>query len=51
MKIPERKEVGVPPAEQIASWAKFVWSSLAQVDGFFPKLKAVGRILSILKNR
>ncbi len=49
--VPLRVTPGVPPKEQMKTWVKFIWDSLRQVDGFVPKLKAVGRIISILKNR
>ncbi len=34
---------------QIANWIKFAWASLSQVEGFIPKLKAIGRIIAFLR--
>jgi hypothetical protein len=42
---------GAPPPGEVFTWLKFVWASLSQVKGFVPKMKAIGRIITILKNR
>jgi hypothetical protein len=36
---------------QLMQWLRFVWGTLNQVEGFFPKLKAIGKLVIILKNR
>ena len=50
---PTRKTAGTPtpPPGQIVDWLKFAWSSISQVRGFIPKVKALGRIIAILTQR
>ena len=48
---PTRRTAGTPPPGQIVDWLKFAWSSISQVRGFIPKVKALGRIIAILTQR
>ena len=49
--VPIYTSAGTPPKDQVKAWVKFISTSLGQVNGFFPKLRAIARIISILTKR
>jgi hypothetical protein len=42
---------GPPPRAEILQWVKFTFATLGRVDGFVPKLRAIGRIVAVLRSR
>jgi ornithine lipid ester-linked acyl 2-hydroxylase len=43
--------LGPPPPRQIREWTKFVFANLARVQGFVPKVKALGYFVSRANKR
>jgi hypothetical protein len=42
---------GPPPRAEILDWVRFTCATLGRVDGLVPKLRAIGRIVAVLRSR
>lgn len=53
--VPVRKIFGTPLVEvrvlkgHLINWVKFAWANIMQVEGFIPKLRAIGRLIAFLR--
>ena len=34
---------------QFINWIKFAWLNIMQIEGFVPKIRAVGRLIAFLR--